>query len=150
MLGNHDILGNGMDVFLKVYGKENFSFRAGNTKFVCMNTNALEFDYSHPVPDFTFMYNELQDTVGCSRTVPVMHVQPFNVEFNNNVAHGFHLLLQEFPGVEFCLHAHSHSLLHKELFDDGIPYIGCAAMKDKNYLLFTLTPGGYEYEVVYY
>ena len=90
LLGNHDILGNGMDVFLKVYGDENFSFRAGNTKFVCMNTNALEFDYSHPVPDFTFMYNELQDTVGCSRTVPVMHVQPFNVEFNNNVAHGFH------------------------------------------------------------
>ena len=96
------------------------------------------------------MYNELQDTVGCSRTVPVMHVQPFNVEFNNNVARGFHALLREFPGVEFCLHAHSHTLLHEELFEDGIPYIGCAAMKDKNYLLFTLTPGGYEYEVVYY
>ena len=150
LLGNHDILGNGMDVFLKVYGKENFSFKAGNTKFVCMNTNALEFDYSHPVPYFTFMYNELQDTVGCPRTVPVMHVQPFNVEFNNNVARGFHALLLEFPGVEFCLHAHSHTLLHEELFEDGIPYIGCAAMKDKNYLLFTLTPGGYEYEVVYY
>lgn len=52
--------------------------------------------------------------------------------------------------MEFCLHAHSHTLLHEELFEDGIPYIGCAAMKDKNYLLFTLTPGGYEYEVVYY
>ena len=41
LLGNHDILGNGMDVFLKVYGDENFSFRAGNTKFICLNTNAL-------------------------------------------------------------------------------------------------------------
>jgi len=150
LLGNHDILGNGMDVFNDVFGEENFSFRAGNTKFLCLNTNALEFDYSHPVPDFSFIFEELRDTVGCTRTVPVMHVQPYDVEFNNNVARVFHTLLREFPGMEFCLHAHSHVLLHEELFEDGIPYIGCAAMKDRNYLLFTLTPGGYGYEVVYY
>lgn len=48
------------------------------------------------------------------------------------------------------MHAHSHRLRHEEHFDDGIPYIGCSCMKDKNYLLFTLTPEGYEYEVVYY
>ena len=67
------------------------------------------------------------------------------------MARGFHGLVAGISGgVAFCLHAHSHTLLHEELFEDGIPYIGCAAMKDKNYLLFTLTPGGYEYEVVYY
>lgn len=151
LIGNHDIIGNGKEVYRKMYGDENFSFRAGEVKFICMNTSALEFDYSHPVPDFSFMYNELQDTVsGFRRTVPVMHTQPYDVQFNNNVARGFHLLLKEFPGMEFCLHAHAHKLLHEELFNDGIPYIGCAAMKDKNYLLFTLTPGGYDYEVVYY
>jgi len=32
---------------------------AGDVKFVCLNTNALEYDYSEPVPDFTFMENEL-------------------------------------------------------------------------------------------
>lgn len=70
-----------------------------------MNTNALEFDYSHPVPDFTFMYNELQDTVGCPRTVPVMHVQPFNVEFNNNVAVVFMPCCWNFRGwSSVCTH----------------------------------------------
>ena len=150
LLGNHDILGNGMDVFLDVFGDENFSFRAGKNLFLCVNTNALEFDYSHPVPDFSFVYSELQDTVGLTRTIPVMHVPPGDVEFNNNVGRVFHTMLCSFPGMEFCLHAHSHRLRHEEHFDDGIPYIGCSCMKDKNYLLFTLTPEGYEYEVVYY
>ena len=40
LLGNHDCLANGIEVFRKVFGEENFSFIAGKTKFVCLNTNA--------------------------------------------------------------------------------------------------------------
>ena len=59
LLGNHDCLANGIEVFRKVFGDENFSFIAGRTKFVCLNTNALEFDYSLPVPDFQFIEQEI-------------------------------------------------------------------------------------------
>jgi len=151
LLGNHDVLGNGFEVYEELYGDANFSFTAGDTRFVCLNTNALEFDYSHPVPDFQFIYGELKDTVsGFRRTIPVMHVPPGNVEFNNNVSFVFHELLKRFPGMEFCLHAHCHKLLSEDLFEDGIVYYGCHCMKDRSYLLFTLIPGGYRYEVVYF
>ena len=73
-----------------------------------------------------------------------------DIEFNNNVSLVFHELLKRFPGMEFCLHAHDHKLKEDDLFDDGIMYYGCSYMKDRNYLLFTLTPDWYGYEVVYY
>ena len=63
LLGNHDMLGNGMAVFERVFGEENFTFMAGRNRFVCLNTNALEFDYSHPVPDFEFLYEVMADSV---------------------------------------------------------------------------------------
>ena len=151
LLGNHDVLGNGLDAFEEVFGAVNFDFMAGKNRFICLNTNALEFDYSHPIPDFKYVYSLLADSVTeVSRTVPVMHVAPGDIEFNNNVSLVFHELLKRFPGMEFCLHAHDHKLKEDDLFDDGIMYYGCSYMKDRNYLLFTLTPDWYGYEVVYY
>lgn len=37
------------------FGNPNFSFVAGDVKFLCLNTNALEYDYSTPIPDFEFI-----------------------------------------------------------------------------------------------
>lgn len=152
LAGNHDMLGNGVDVYRKMYGDLDFSFRAGRFLFLCLNTNALEFDYSHPVPDFGFIggVREALPESGISRTIPVMHVRPGDVEFNNNVSLIFQEVLKRFPGMEFCLHAHNHALMEEDLFGDGVVYYGCSCMRDRNYLLFTLTDESYTYEVVQY
>lgn len=39
----------------------NFSFIAGNTKFVLPQHKCIEFDYSEPIPDFRFIENQLTD-----------------------------------------------------------------------------------------
>ena len=61
LIGNHDCLGTGAETYQAVFGPTNFSFIAGNVKFVCLNTNALEYDYSEPIPNFGFMEQELTD-----------------------------------------------------------------------------------------
>ncbi len=151
LIGNHDIIGNGDDVYREMYGDENFSFIAGDIKFVCLNTNAIEYDYSYPVPDFTFIKNEIDDiSRPYSRTVVVMHAPPGNEQFNNNVKDVFHEYILRFPSLQFCLHAHVHAILVEDIFDDGMIYYGCSNIAKRNYLLFTLTPDHYEYEVVYF
>ena len=55
LLGNHDCLGTGNQTYEAIYGNPDFSFIAGKVKFVCLNTNAIEYDYSRPVPNFDFM-----------------------------------------------------------------------------------------------
>ncbi|MDL2252390.1 metallophosphoesterase, partial [Odoribacter sp. OttesenSCG-928-J03] len=75
LIGNHDNLGSGREVYEAMYGELNFSYMFRGVKFVCLNTNALDFDYSVAVPDFQFIRKEVLDTVheNYHSTIVVMH-----------------------------------------------------------------------------
>lgn len=149
IIGNHDCLANGEEIFVKIFGQVNYSFMAGNVKFICLNTNALEYDYSRPVPDFDFIEKQYEEkTEGHEKTIFAMHVRPYSEQFNNNVARVFQRSIKEFPNLQFCLNAHDHTLNVTDLFDDGVLYYGSASINKRTYLLFTINPDGYEYEVV--
>lgn len=149
VLGNHDCLGDGQEVFEKIFGTPNFSFKANNIKFVCLNTNALEFDYSNPVPDFEFIESQLDSVPAANaKTVFVMHARPYNEQFNNNVAKVFEYDIKRFPQLQFCLSGHDHRVEADDLFNDGVMYYGCANIAKRSYLLFTIYNKGYNYEVV--
>ena len=151
LIGNHDCLGTGEDTYRAVFGDPNFSFIAGRVKFVCLNTNAIEYDYSTPVPDFEFI--EAEQTARADefdKTVVCMHIRPGCGEFNNNVDRVFQHYITSFPGLQFCTAAHEHRLFEEDLFGDGIMYYMSDCMKHRNYYVFTITPDGYEREIVYY
>lgn len=150
LLGNHDCLANGKGVFEEVFGEVNFSFFAGSTQFVCLNTNALEFDYSHPVPDFRFIEGEVgKELEGHKNTIVAMHAPPFDEQFNNNVANVFQYSITRFKNLQFCLNAHQHRLSTSDLFNDGIIYYGVPDISKRQYFIFTLLADNkYEYELV--
>jgi len=150
LLGNHDCLANGIEIFRNVFGTENFSFIAGKTKFVCLNTNSLEFDSSLPVPDFTFLKNQVTDRADeYEKTVIAMHARPYTEQFDNNVAEVFQYYTANFPKLQFCLHGHNHSLEENDLYEDGIIYYGVPNIAKRKYYFFTLNPDdSYDYEVV--
>jgi Icc-related predicted phosphoesterase len=151
LLGNHDCLATSEQVYRKIFGEENFSFVAGNVRFVCLNTNSLEYNYSHPVPNFGFIASEqTAQTSEEEKTIVVMHAPPFSEEFDNNIAPMFQEEIRKFSNLQFCLNAHEHRLEVEDRFSDGILYYGCANIAKRNYLLFTITPDGNEYEVVYF
>lgn len=151
LLGNHDCLGTGEDVFEAIWGEPNFYFQAGNTLFICLNTNCMEYDYSEPVPDFSFLEHLMKNLPeGVERTVVVMHVPPYDLEFNNNVVNVFQLYLKEFPNLLFCLNGHAHHYKINEFFNDGVLYYQTPCAKYRGYILFSITEEGYEQELVEY
>lgn len=153
VLGNHDCLGTGKEVFEAVYGNPNFAFTAGNVRFICLNTNAMEYDYSEPVPDFEFIESEMSNLPEhIEKTVFLMHTPPFDFVFNNNVAKVFQLYIHQFPNIQFCLYGHGHRLAVDDLFNDGIYYYQCPNIKKRTYLVFTIKEGTneYDYEAVTY
>ena len=159
ILGNHDCLGTGELVFDRMFGNPNFYFVAGNVLFLNLNTNAMEYDYSRPVPDLGFLENlikELKDNNNqlhgqtVEKTVAVMHVPPFGDIFNNNVANVFQLYLQEFPQLTFCMNGHVHSYAENDIFGDGIIYYQTPCAKKRGYMVFTINEDGYEHELVEY
>ena len=82
LLGNHDCLGTGEQAYLEMFGSPDFSFIAARIKFVCLNTNAMEFDYSKPVPNFDYMESHVTENASVfDRTVICMHAAPYCEQF---------------------------------------------------------------------
>lgn len=152
IIGNHDHLGNGEDVFHIVFGPGNFSFIAGRVKFVCLETNTMELEHADAVPDFAFMRREAQtDTALWDRSVVCMHAGPKSEQFDPNLVDAFqNYYLRLFRGLMFCTQGHDHYITQEDLFGDGIMYYGSDCAKHRNYFLFTITPDGYSYEIIYY
>lgn len=152
LIGNHDCLASGTEVFHAMFGVPNFSFTAGDTHFICLDTNALEHDYSVPIPDFTFLRNDRSAlSPEVRRTVAAMHAAPGTDQFNNNVSELFHDVLRNYPALQFCVSGHLHSENIYEPLSDGIVYYQCGAAKHRRYLVFTLTSkGDYRYETIAY
>ena len=94
LVGNHDFLGTGDQAYRVLYGQMNFSFIASHVKFVCLNTNATEYDYMAAVPDFDFMEEEFtRDSTRFDRTIVVMHAPPYSDQFNNNVIQSYKIII---------------------------------------------------------
>lgn len=149
LIGNHDIIANGDLVFRKIFGNDNFSFRTKNIFFLCLNTNALEYDYSNPTPNFSFIRGQKEKLPeDIKQTIVVMHAPPGDEQFNNDIKEVFHEKIKEFPSLEFCLHAHTHNFSTRDLFNDGVFYYGCDNLAKKTYMIFTITPNSYSYEIV--
>ena len=137
-------------MYENIYDDFNFSFKFRNTRFICLNTNALEFDYSTPVPDFDYMYGFLTDTADVKRTIVAMHAPPFDPQFNNNSDQTFKNILERYSSLLFCLHADRHKRMENDYFNNGIKFIGCDDIEGRNYLLFTIAGNSYSYQVVYF
>ena len=147
LIGNHDFLGTGEQGYDWMYGKRNFSFIISGVKFVCIDTNATEYDHMAAVPDFTFMENEAKTgTMPFDRTIVVMHAAPYSEQFNNNVSKAFNYYLHMFPGLMFCINGHEHNSVIRDIFNDGILFYGIDSVSHRSYRIFTITPEGYEKE----
>ena len=152
LIGNHDFLGTGDEVWKKMFGTDlDFSFIVARTKFVCVNTNATEYDYMAAVPNFDYIQAQIKDdSLAFDRTVFVMHACPGSDQFNNNVKGMFDYVIKLFPGLQCCIYGHDHSQTAVDLFHDGVMWYGIDAAVHRNYQIFTFTPNGYRYETVYY
>lgn len=149
LIGNHDCLGSGEQAYEAIFGKQNFSFVAADVLFVCLNTNAMEFNYATPVPDFGYLGRLLKNLPeNVSRTVFVMHARPFAYGFNNNVAHVFDHYTRSFPNVQFLLFGHEHKMMEQDLFGTGKIYYGVSNIDQRKYYIFKVNKVGYTYEVV--
>lgn len=169
VIGNHDCLGNGEATFDYIFGPENFTANIGCVHIVGLNTVALEYDYSKPVPDFDFIEEDIrrvdelneQTPDSLTHTIVVMHSRPYDEQFNNNVAKPFNHYIMQYPGMGgdnfkrtgyktkgFCLNGHNHYTDIADIFDNGILYHQCANMGKRTFFIITITDDGYDCEII--
>lgn len=145
VVGNHDAVNNGQQAFKAMYGDYNISFAVGNSKFILLNTNYVEFDKQ--VPDLDWLEKELAAATGYENIFVISHIPPENYEFGEENAERYGKLLSQYNAT-FSLHGHNHAFKYNFPFDGTVPYVQTAPSKNREYLMFTVTGDDASFERV--
>ncbi len=123
VIGNHDHVGNGEDVFRNMFGDLNWSFVYQDMKFILHNTNGREANFNGKVPDMDWLSGELNNMQGATRAVMVSHVPPYDMDFDQKLEDPYRRLLANSHKVKVSLHGHLHNAGDKYYYGDSVRYI---------------------------
>lgn len=149
VIGNHDLVANGEEVYKKMFGPLNFSFIYDSTKFIIHNTNSREY-LSASVPDIDWLAKELAPEEGVRNFVAVSHVPPFDGDFDKDLESSYSELFHSTPGFLLSLHGHIHRHTDGYPYDDGIRYITSHSFEQKNFVLLKIISGKVMLEIISY
>lgn len=150
LIGNHDTLGSGVDLYGQIYGDDNYSFTVADVEFIALNTNVLEYNEGANVPNYTYIAEELVAASPTQRTIALMHASPDSSQFGWEEGTKVHNMLTQFPNLMICLNAHGHCTLISDWFEDGVIYYQCNSVDNRSFMLFTITKDGYEYQEIFF
>lgn len=146
-LGNHDLVSAGENAYKEMFGKFDFSFVYGTTKFVFLNTNSLEFGNKGNVPDNEWLNKEINKD-DCEQIVLVFHVPPEDSDFDFDLKEAFYNTISANEKILFCIHGHQH---HHEIYTPDkldIPFINVYGVQHKKANLITISNGYYHVETI--
>jgi 3',5'-cyclic-AMP phosphodiesterase len=135
VLGNHDALANGPEIFGRLFGRLDYSFVYRGTKFVVFNDNAWEF--AAPVPDLVRLESELESPDSL-RLIPVAHIPPWGDQLSPRVDSA---MTEKFARhrTTLCVFAHTHHFRLQTEAGERRPFLVADNIADRNYAKVTLS-----------
>lgn len=151
VIGNHDVVGNGENVFKRMFGPLNYSFVYDSIKFVVHNTNGREY-LGDGVPDLKWLRTQLSEerTADVRHVVAVSHVPPTNGDFNAGLVPDYTALFASTPGFVASLHGHIHDHTDGYPFNDGVRYVTSFAFNQRSFLIVRIVNGKFSTEIIAY
>lgn len=138
VIGNHDLRANGGEIYEQVYGKKNFAFVYGRTKFVFADTNSRDYNFNGEVPDLEWLRDELEPSDDYDRAIVIAHVPPDHKDFDPELEAAFADILEESGQVPISLYGHKHSYEVKRPYGDVI-YLVTGSVAKRQYTLVTIS-----------
>lgn len=135
-IGNHDMLGNGTEIFKKFMGPENFTFTYGNAKFVIFNSNSRErgFDGTLPNVDWVAQQIAASQTVGIENLFYLSHVSPFASDYDPQKIEQYTQLIADHPKTKLSIHGHTHNYIFDQPYGDGVDYLVAPSLEKRSYV----------------
>lgn len=150
VIGNHDLVGNGSQAYLEMFGVLNYSFIYNSIKFVFINTNSREFKFNGNVPDIQWLDKQLQPNIDFTKAVVIFHVPPSDGDFDASLKEAFLNSLAHYNNVLFTVHGHLH---HHEIykpFADSILFINVFGAEHLKYNSIKISNNKFEVETLEY
>jgi 3',5'-cyclic-AMP phosphodiesterase len=146
VIGNHDMLANGREVYRQMFGPENFSFTYSGTRIVCLNTCSQERGYDGTIPDLPWLAGELADTLNYQHAFVVSHVPPFDAAFDKRMEQAYARLMTSCKRIRMSLHGHLHTYSRTSPYGDGFEYLVVGSMNKKEYSIISVGEKGFQVE----
>jgi 3',5'-cyclic-AMP phosphodiesterase len=146
VLGNHDSLSNGAEIYRGLYGPYNHAFELGGVQLVIFNDNAWEFDQG--VPDFDWLTAQLR-RVGPAQRFVCAHVPPFGVQMNPQERVTYRQFMRT-HGVDLSLHGHIHQHYDGQRYGDGVLYLAVDDLPDRSYVVVSVGGGTFSTSRVHF
>jgi 3',5'-cyclic AMP phosphodiesterase CpdA len=135
VIGNHDYLANGEDVYSEMYGAYNYTFVVNNVKFVLFDNVRWE---SEKVPDFHWLETELHNNHGYDHVIPFSHIPPSDGQMEPYRERYHELLVRN--SIQYSIHGHSHDFSLTELYGAGVWYHTISSPQFNAYTELTVSP----------
>ncbi|SFS52876.1 metallophosphoesterase family protein [Sphingobacterium wenxiniae] len=136
-IGNHDMLGNGQEIYRKFFGPENFTFTYGANRFILFNNNGREVGFNGTLPDLSWLNTEILNARE-DNLFFISHVPPMSDDFDPALRDDFVDLLAVNKSTRLSIHGHTHSFEYGEFFNDGVPYLVVPTLLKKEYVKVTV------------
>jgi len=148
VIGNHDLLANGRNVYREMYGALNYAFVYGHTKFVFLDTNGREYGFNGKVPDLGWLQEQVTPAPGASwqQAVVISHMPPFSSDFDSRLALPFHQALQQSGRVRLSLHGHDHNWNTVQAPDSPVTYHVTTTVKNRGFSFLQIWEDGFAIE----
>lgn len=148
VVGNHDLIGNGGDIYQKMYGDFNFSFTFNGYKFIYLNTNSREFDFEGNVPDIHWLDQQLADTANYERAVIVSHVSHLNPDFNDELQEEFVQVLEKYEKVMLSINGHQHQFGFTPPNEQNIAFLNTYSTSKERFVLMKFWNNRFSFEII--
>lgn len=153
VIGNHDVIANGEDVFKRMYGPLDFSFVYDHILFVGHNTNGIEY-LTRKVPDMDWLTTQMNKTEEQSQTIRhiigLSHMAPKDKEFQQDLVVPYTGLLKSEPRFLISLHGHVHKHTDGYPYNDGVRYMTSHSFDLRNFIILKVTNGKIIKEIISY
>jgi predicted MPP superfamily phosphohydrolase len=147
VVGNHDLIGQGGQIYKSMYGDFNFSFIFSGNKFIFLNTNSREYNFNKNVPDLSWLEAELADTGHYSNALVINHVPPFSGDFHPDLESTYASLLGRYDKTLMSINGHGHDFDVLTPYQDGIPYVNTFSTSRGKFILLTIWDNEYQIEI---
>lgn len=149
VIGNHDLLANGKQVYRSMFGSLNFSFVYHQTKFIFFDSNGREYGFSGNIPELPWIYNEIHSESTADKIVLVSHVPFFNTDYDATLVEPYKEMLRTDYGnkkIILSLSGHQHVWYEVNQDTEEVPHIGAGSTKERNFYLIRIAKEGVSYE----
>jgi 3',5'-cyclic-AMP phosphodiesterase len=125
VLGNHDAISDGKEIYRKMYGPLDYSFRYGPLKFVLFDSNNLE---TPSAPDRDWLRSQVEDHGDAQGVVLVTHQSLLDSDAREGGDN--HVFYDELlQGGDVVLVVHGHLDAQRLRVKHGVPVLQCGTFQ---------------------